>query len=171
MTADTSGNASLLPQSSAVEEVPASSLEDLAGFLADRKQPVAIRGLASGLPIVEAGKASRHAVGDYLKRFYSGAPLIASVGPPDIRGRIGYDETLTGFNYQRVQISLSELLQRVDQFSGDPEAPAIYVGSSMLDHWFGVLLDKIDELGLTEDTASDMASDHGYLFGERGNTG
>lgn len=39
---------------------------------------------------------------------------------------------------------------------------------SMVDHWFGVLLDKIDELGLTEDTAVIFASDHGYLFGEHG---
>jgi hypothetical protein len=77
------------------------------------------------------------------------------VGPPDIRGRIGYDETLTGFNYQRVQISLSELLQRVDQFSGDPEAPAIYVGSSMLDHWFPGLA---KELSLAPSDASSLVS-------------
>jgi arylsulfatase A-like enzyme len=37
---------------------------------------------------------------------------------------------------------------------------------SMVDHWFGVLLDKIDELGLTEDTAVIFTSDHGYLLGE-----
>jgi arylsulfatase A-like enzyme len=38
--------------------------------------------------------------------------------------------------------------------------------ASLVDHWFGVLLDKIDELGLTEDTAVIFASDHGYLLGE-----
>jgi arylsulfatase A-like enzyme len=38
--------------------------------------------------------------------------------------------------------------------------------SSLVDHWFGVLLDKIDELGLTEDTAVVFTSDHGYLLGE-----
>jgi len=44
---------------------------------------------------------------------------------------------------------------------------ALYMGeASMVDHWFGVLLDKIDELGLTEDTAVVFVSDHGYLFGE-----
>jgi len=43
--------------------------------------------------------------------------------------------------------------------------------ASMVDHWFGVLLDKLDELGMTEDTAIIFASDHGYLFGEHDITG
>jgi arylsulfatase A-like enzyme len=43
--------------------------------------------------------------------------------------------------------------------------------TSLVDHWFGVLLDKVDELGLSEDTAIIFASDHGYLFGEHGITG
>ena len=38
--------------------------------------------------------------------------------------------------------------------------------ASMVDYWFGVLLDKIEELGLTEDTAIVFTSDHGYLMGE-----
>jgi arylsulfatase A-like enzyme len=38
--------------------------------------------------------------------------------------------------------------------------------ASMVDHWFGVLLDKVDELGLTGETAIIFVSDHGFLFGE-----
>jgi arylsulfatase A-like enzyme len=38
--------------------------------------------------------------------------------------------------------------------------------TSLVDHWFGVLLDKIEELGLAEDTAVIFTSDHGYLLGE-----
>jgi len=49
---------------------------------------------------------------------------------------------------------------------------ALYMAeSSLVDHWIGVLLDKIDELGLTEDTAVIFVSDHGYLFGEHGLVG
>ncbi len=49
---------------------------------------------------------------------------------------------------------------------------ALYMAeASLVDHWFGVLLDKIDELGLTEDTAVIFTSDHGYLFGEHDLTG
>jgi len=38
--------------------------------------------------------------------------------------------------------------------------------ASMVDHWFGILMDKLGKLGLTDDTAVIFASDHGYLFGE-----
>ncbi len=49
---------------------------------------------------------------------------------------------------------------------------ALYMAeASMVDHWFGVLLNKIEESGLTEDTAVIFASDHGYLFGEHELTG
>jgi arylsulfatase A-like enzyme len=46
-----------------------------------------------------------------------------------------------------------------------------YAESTLVDHWFGVLLDRVEELGLTEDTAVIFVSDHGYLFGEHGLTG
>jgi arylsulfatase A-like enzyme len=38
--------------------------------------------------------------------------------------------------------------------------------ATMVDHWFGVLVDKVEELGLSEDTAIVFVSDHGFLFGE-----
>jgi arylsulfatase A-like enzyme len=43
--------------------------------------------------------------------------------------------------------------------------------ATLVDHWFGVLLDKLDELGMAEDTAVIFVSDHGYLFGEHGHVG
>jgi arylsulfatase A-like enzyme len=43
--------------------------------------------------------------------------------------------------------------------------------ATMVDHWFGVLLDKVEELGLAEDTAIMFYTDHGYLFGEHDLTG
>jgi hypothetical protein len=49
---------------------------------------------------------------------------------------------------------------------------AQYMGeATLVDHWFGVLLDKLAELGLDEDTAVIFSSDHGYLFGEHDLTG
>jgi len=46
---------------------------------------------------------------------------------------------------------------------------ALYAGEvTMVDHWFGRLLDKIDELDLQDETAVIFTSDHGFLFGEHG---
>ena len=46
-----------------------------------------------------------------------------------------------------------------------------FAEATMVDHWFGVLLDKVEELGLAEDTAIMFYTDHGYLFGEHDITG
>jgi len=43
--------------------------------------------------------------------------------------------------------------------------------ATLVDRWFGVLLDTLDDLGMAEDTAVVFVSDHGYLFGEHGHTG
>jgi arylsulfatase A-like enzyme len=49
---------------------------------------------------------------------------------------------------------------------------ALYLAEvTMVDHWIGVLLDKLNELGMDEDTAIIFTSDHGYLFGEHDLTG
>ncbi len=46
-------------------------------------------------------------------------------------------------------------------------AHACYCGEvSMVDHWVGRLLDKIESLGLLDDTMVVFTSDHGFYFGE-----
>jgi arylsulfatase A-like enzyme len=42
---------------------------------------------------------------------------------------------------------------------------------TLVDKWFGEFLDKIDELGLRENTLVVLLSDHGKIVGERGNFG
>ena len=49
---------------------------------------------------------------------------------------------------------------------------ALYMAEvSMVDSSIGILRDKIEKLGLEEDTAFIFTSDHGYLFGEHGIVG
>ena len=38
---------------------------------------------------------------------------------------------------------------------------------TMIDHWFGKLLDTIDDLGLADDTMIVLCSDHGHYLGEK----
>jgi uncharacterized sulfatase len=46
---------------------------------------------------------------------------------------------------------------------------AVYYGMvSMLDHYVGRILSKLDELGLAESTMVVFTSDHGHLFGQHG---
>jgi arylsulfatase A-like enzyme len=49
---------------------------------------------------------------------------------------------------------------------------ALYAAEiTMTDRWLGVLLDKLHDLGLEDDTAVVLVSDHGILLGEHGWTG
>jgi hypothetical protein len=128
--------APLLPGSSPIDECSASDIDALPIFLEQLQGPHVIRGLVREWPLVQAGQASRESLGNYLRRFYSGAPLITSIGPPSIKGRIGYNESFTGFNYQRSQMPLDEFLARIESCAGAEEPATVYVGSSMLDHWF-----------------------------------
>jgi arylsulfatase A-like enzyme len=48
-------------------------------------------------------------------------------------------------------------------------ARACYKGEiSMVDHWFGYLMERVRVLGLLQDTAIIFLSDHGFYFGEHG---
>ena len=48
-------------------------------------------------------------------------------------------------------------------------ARACYKGEiSMVDHWFGYLMERVRVLNLLEDTAIIFVSDHGFYFGEHG---
>ncbi len=52
------------------------------------------------------------------------------------------------------------------------EIRALYAGEvSMVDHWFGHLLNRVDHLGLMDDTMIIIVTDHGHLFGEHGMIG
>jgi len=46
---------------------------------------------------------------------------------------------------------------------------ALYAGEvTMVDRWIGLLLDKVEQLGLLDNTLLIHTSDHGHLFGEHG---
>ncbi len=48
-------------------------------------------------------------------------------------------------------------------------ARACYMGEiSMVDHWFGYLMERVRVLNLLDDTAVIFVSDHGFYFGEHG---
>jgi len=52
------------------------------------------------------------------------------------------------------------------------EIRALYAGEvSLVDHWLGHLLDKVERLGLMDDTMIIVTTDHGHLFGEHGMIG
>lgn len=93
-------------------------------------QPVVFRGIVSGWPAVRAGLRSPDALRSYLARFDRGAPVEAFVAHPEVGGRFFYDETMRGFNFQRVRAPLADVTARIAADASAEPKIGIYVGST-----------------------------------------
>ena len=91
-------------------------------------QPAVLKGFVADWPAVAAGRESPEALAAYLGRFDSGRPVRTSIGAASMKGRFTYADDFKGFNYDRVEIPLAELIDRVLKARGDPAAPHIYAG-------------------------------------------
>lgn len=98
-------------------------------------EPLILKGLASSWPIAQAGLASLEEVEKYLLKFYEGQEVVAFLGKPENNGRIFYDETLRGFNYDSVSTKLDFALKQLRQHAENSAPPTIYIGSTSVDQY------------------------------------
>ncbi len=98
-------------------------------------EPVILKGLVAHWPLVEAGQKSVDTADKYIRQFYTGMPVMAYCGEPDIKGRIFYNEDLTGFNYEAINLRLDALLDKLLQHLDNELPPTFYVGSTLIDNW------------------------------------
>lgn len=97
-------------------------------------QPLLLRDLVANWPLVEAAKKSADAADTYLRQFYNGTPVTESTGPPEIKGRIFYNDDLSGFNFKMQRTQLDTFLDNLRQYRADEEPPVHYVGSTTVDY-------------------------------------
>ena len=76
-------------------------------------EPVLMRGLTADWPLVQAARRSPAEVMNLLAGSYNKKPVIVYVGEPAIRGRFGYNEPVTGFNYKAERCDFVEVLERI----------------------------------------------------------
>jgi hypothetical protein len=95
-----------------------------------RYRPLVIRGLCAQWPLVRAGREGAAAMQDYLRRFDQGHPVPVMHGPPEIDGRFFYDPAMRGFNFERAQVPLMDLLAMLMQVADQPRPPALYAGAT-----------------------------------------
>lgn len=94
------------------------------------QRPVVIRGLVRDWPLVRVVQAGAGVAADYLKRCYSGAPVVGYAAPAETGGRFFYDDTMTGMNFTASRVRLDDWLDRLLATLGDAQADALYVGST-----------------------------------------
>ncbi len=98
-------------------------------------EPLVLRGLAADWPLVrEANRSSRHAI-KYISQFDSGHVLTAFKGGSEIDGRVFYNSDYSGFNFETLRLTLSQVFDSLNQQAAEEQAPMLYVGSTMIDRW------------------------------------
>jgi len=120
----------MLAKPEPIREVTGADPRALSEELLLSTEPWVVRGLVSNWPAVEACRASPRAAADYLWSFYRGAPVIAMVGPPAIKGRFFYNDDLSGMNFRAERRGLNAVFEQIVLGAEHPEQPAIYVGST-----------------------------------------
>lgn len=113
-------------------EISGADVADAVQFLreiAEPCEPVILRGLVSGWPVVQAARQSPSAFRDYIARFDAGGEMEAFFGEPRIAGKYYYNDDLKGFNFQRRTMKFAEALDAILAAMDREGAPSIYIGS------------------------------------------
>jgi len=66
----------------------------------------------STLPAVGVGRRSPAAVVEYLRRFDNGGLVDAIMTPPEIEGRVFYNEAMSGFNFVRNRLPIAAVAEQ-----------------------------------------------------------
>jgi hypothetical protein len=121
-----------------IPEVTIAGSGELDERLREAKHPFVIRGLVGHWPLVEAGRRSGRDARDYLLLRGRSRPFTASIGTPQSRGRLFYDDTMA-MNFRTVQAPLPEIFARIEAAEQLPEAPPIYLASIDVHDFFSGL--------------------------------
>lgn len=96
-------------------------------------EPRVMRGLASDWEITHRGRDSDHEAIKYLRSFYNGKPISASMGDANIAGRLFYSDDFTRLNFESRRTTLDAMLDTIESHLGDAQPPTVYVGSAIID--------------------------------------
>jgi len=121
--------ATMLSAEQTITEFPGCSPAQLPDDVVQSAQPLILKGLVRDWPLVKASRQSADAADKYLRRFYNGTPVRASVGPPEIKGRIFYTDDLSELNFKTVRTQLDQFLDSLKIHRDAHEPPVHYVGS------------------------------------------
>ena len=95
-------------------------------------KPVELRGQVKDWASVAAARRSPRELVEYLRRFDSGAPIDAIMTPPELEGRVFYDEQMTGFNFVRNRLAVSAIAEQVLRYAGFACPPAVAAQSALI---------------------------------------
>ena len=117
-----------------VKELKNCSFDSLTPQILTSAQPVVLKGLIGDWPLVKQGRISDRSADQYLRDFYNDQPVQALIAPGKVKGRFFYNESLSDFNFERKNISLNTILDKIMQGRDTSDSAAYYVGSTSVNH-------------------------------------
>lgn len=112
---------------SPVREVKISGLDEVRSRIQGVDEPLVFRGACRHWPLVQQALVSEAAAADYLRRFDTGAQGLVVETDPAERGRIFFNDTMTGFNFRSTKMRLGELLDTLREEAKGPEPRGLYM--------------------------------------------
>jgi Cupin-like domain len=116
-------------------------------------QPIVMRGLVNDWPLAQAGKAGSVSFCEYLKKFDRGLEMDTMIGPASIKGRIFYNNDLSGLNCRMGQSKLATSLDYILEHAKDIPPPLLAMQSIVIPQYLpGLQLEN--KLSLLDDAVS-----------------
>jgi hypothetical protein len=115
-----------------VKEYSGLTVEHIRRDVLPDKHPAVLRGLVRDWPAVREFLNSPEAGVRYLMRHDSGAPVDALMIPPELDGQIAYNDAMSGFNFHRNRLPLSQIAAQVLRYAQFPQPPAVAAQSALI---------------------------------------
>ena len=122
-----------MPEPTPIRELTGRPAEALSDERLRDTRPWVQRGLVKDWPMVQAARRSDADAMAYLKSTWGGELVGMLLAPPQAQGRFFYNDALTGMNFTREKAPLDVVLDALAQMADNPQAPALYVGSTTVD--------------------------------------
>ncbi|MDB6088908.1 MAG: Pass1-related protein [Gammaproteobacteria bacterium] len=101
-------------------------------YIIESERPAVLRGVVGAWPMVAVSRRSPAAAVEYLRRFDNGSPVDAIMTPPEVEGRVFYDDHMNGFNFVRNRLSITAIAEQVLRYAAFARPPAVAAQSALV---------------------------------------
>ena len=97
-----------------------------------RYRPAVLRGLVAHWPAVRHARESAESIDRYLRGFSNGGMVDMIMMPPQVHGRLFYNDDMSGFNFSRTRAPIGEVSDKLVRYSKFENRSAIAVQSALI---------------------------------------
>lgn len=119
-----------LPEPQPLQQWHNVTREMFEGDIRSSGKPAVLKNITSHWPAIKAAQQSPHDIADYLTAMASDGKVMTFLGKPEMAGRFFYREDMRGFNFERREIAIKNVIAKLLEIADDATAPiSIYAGA------------------------------------------